>query len=251
MDPGEQTTGTRDEHYNLISVLYHALHGAETCEMYALDAEAAADQRLATFFREAQGMQAGLAERAKALLGILEVPPEPGLAPEAPVEGGITPGSITGGMPPGPEIPPEGMTGDVPPTGEVTPEPDEVVELVGERMSSEVVTVEPSTSIVDVARRMIEEKKGPLPVVEGERLVGMVTDRDIIARVVAEGRDPSSVTVDDIDTHELVTVGRDEDTEIAMRLMEEHQLDRILVVEGERLVGIVSEADLRLDEGPL
>jgi CBS domain-containing protein len=247
MDPGEQTTGTRDEHYNLVSVLYHALHGAETCEMYALDAEAAADQRLAAFFREAQGMQAGLAERAKALLGILEVPPEPGLAPEAPVEG-----STTGGMPPGPEIPPEGMTGEVPPTGEITPELDEeVVELVGERMSPEVVTVEPSTSIVDVARRMIEEKKGPLPVVEGERLVGMVTDRDIIARVVAEGRDPSSVTVDDIDTHELVTVGRDEDTEIAMRLMEEHQLDRILVVEGERLVGIVSEADLRLDEGPL
>jgi CBS domain-containing protein len=215
--------------------------------MYALDAETAADQRLAAFFREAQGMQAGLAERAKALLGILEVPPEPGLAPEAPVEG-----STTGGMPPGPEIPPEGMTGEVPPTGEITPELDEeVVELVGERMSPEVVTVEPSTSIVDVARRMIEEKKGPLPVVEGERLVGMVTDRDIIARVVAEGRDPSSVTVDDIDTHELVTVGRDEDTEIAMRLMEEHQLDRILVVEGERLVGIISEADLRLDEGPL
>jgi CBS domain-containing protein len=247
MDPGEQTTGTRDEHYNLVSVLYHALHGAETCEMYALDAEAAADQRLAAFFREAQGMQAGLAERAKALLGILEVPPEPGLAPEAPVEG-----SITGGMPPGSGIPPEGMTGEVPPTGEIAPELDEeVVELVGERMSPEVVTVEPSMSIVDVARRMIEEKKGPLPVVEGERLVGMVTDRDIIARVVAEGRDPSSVTVDDIDTHELVTVGRDEDTEIAMRLMEEHQLDRILVVEGERLVGIISEADLRLDEGPL
>ena len=247
MDPGEQTTGTRDEHYNLVSVLYHALHGAETCEMYALDAEAAADQRLAAFFREAQGMQAGLAERAKALLGILEVPPEPGLAPEAPVEG-----NTTGGMPPGPEIPPEGMTGEVPPTGEIAPELDEeVVELVGERMSPEVVTVEPSMSIVDVARRMIEEKKGPLPVVEGERLVGMITDRDIIARVVAEGRDPSSVTVDDIDTHELVTVGRDEDTEIAMRLMEEHQLDRILVVEGERLVGIVSEADLRLDEGPL
>jgi hypothetical protein len=53
MDPGEQITGTRDEHYNLISVLYHALQGADTCSGYALDAEAAGDERLVTFFREA------------------------------------------------------------------------------------------------------------------------------------------------------------------------------------------------------
>ena len=57
MDPDEQTTGTRDEHYNLISVLYHALHGAENCNTYALDAEAAGDKRLAEFFREAGVMQ--------------------------------------------------------------------------------------------------------------------------------------------------------------------------------------------------
>ena len=55
MDPSEQTTGTRDEHYALISVLYHALHGAENCAMYAVDAEAAGDERLGAFFREAQG----------------------------------------------------------------------------------------------------------------------------------------------------------------------------------------------------
>ena len=56
MDYGERTTGTRDEHYNLISVLYHALHGAENCDRYASDAEIAGDERLAAFFREAQGM---------------------------------------------------------------------------------------------------------------------------------------------------------------------------------------------------
>ena len=70
MDYGQMTTGTRDEHYNLVSVLYHALQGADNCEHYALDAKAAGDERLAAFFREAQGGQMLLAERAKELLGI-------------------------------------------------------------------------------------------------------------------------------------------------------------------------------------
>ncbi len=76
MDYGQQTTGTRDEHYNLISVLYHALTGADTCDRYALDAETAGDERLMAFFRETQVMQSQIAERAKGLLGILEPPPE-------------------------------------------------------------------------------------------------------------------------------------------------------------------------------
>jgi len=118
-------------------------------------------------------------------------------------------------------------------------------------MTSEVVTVEPQMSIVEAARRMIQQEKGPLPVLEGEQPVAMVTDRDIIARVVAEGRDPNSLTVHDIATHELVTIGPDQAVEEAGRLMAGHQLDRILVVEGDQLVGIISEADIRLDEGPL
>jgi hypothetical protein len=76
MDYGERTTGTRDEHYNLVSVLYHALHGAENCDRYAADAEVSGDERLAAFFREAQTLQTELADRAKELLGILEPPPE-------------------------------------------------------------------------------------------------------------------------------------------------------------------------------
>jgi hypothetical protein len=76
MDYGQRTTGTRDEHYNLISVLYHALNGADTCDRYALDAETTGDERLAAFFRETQVMQSQIAERAKGLLGILEPPPE-------------------------------------------------------------------------------------------------------------------------------------------------------------------------------
>ena len=132
-----------------------------------------------------------------------------------------------------------------------TPRASSIVPRVRDLMTSEVVTVEPQTSIADAARRMIQQEKGPLPVVEGDRPVAMVTDRDIIARVVAEGRDPNSVTVDDVATRELVTVGPDQDIDEVIGLMADHQLDRILVVDGERLVGIISEADIRVDEGPL
>ena len=122
---------------------------------------------------------------------------------------------------------------------------------VRDLMVSDVVTIEPSTSVVDVARQMIQQEKGPLPVVEGERPVAIITDRDIIAHVVAEGRDPNSVTVDDVATRDLVTIGPEQDVEEVRGLMGQHELDRVLVVEGDRLVGIISEADLRSDEGPL
>jgi hypothetical protein len=108
MDYGEQTTGTRDEHYNLVSVLYHALSGADSCDRYALDAEAAGDERLAAFFREGQVLQTELAERAKGLLGIIEPPPEFGANP------------ATGG----PETTARGSTPDMPrtPLGDEPPD---------------------------------------------------------------------------------------------------------------------------------
>ena len=118
-------------------------------------------------------------------------------------------------------------------------------------MVSEVVTIEPSTSVVDAAKRMIQQEKGSLPVVEGERLQAIITDRDIIAHVVAEGGDPNSVTVDDVSTRDLVTIGPEQDVEEVRGVMGQHELDRVLVVEGDRLVGIISEADIRSDEGPL
>jgi hypothetical protein len=107
MDRGQRTTGTRDEHYNLVSVLYHALHGAENTERYAADAEAAGDERLTAFFRETQAVQSQVAERAKGLLGILEPPdaisggvrlPTPGYPANE-----VTPRPSVPGTPPGPE----------------------------------------------------------------------------------------------------------------------------------------------------
>jgi CBS domain-containing protein len=122
---------------------------------------------------------------------------------------------------------------------------------VRDLMVSDVVTIEPGTGVVDAAKEMIQQEKGPLPIVEGDRPVAIVTDRDIVAHVVAEGRDPNSVTVDDIATHELVTIGPDQAVDEVRQLMAQHELDRILVVEGDRLVGIISEADIRSDEAPL
>ena len=119
-------------------------------------------------------------------------------------------------------------------------------------MTSNVVTVEPATSVVDAAKVMIQEEKGPLPVVEGERVVAIVTDRDLVARVLAAGRDPNSVTVDEVATKDLVTAEPNLDVDDARKMLAQHQLDRLLVVEGgDRLVGILSEADIRADEGPL
>ena len=120
MDPGGQTTGTRDEHFNLVSVLYHSLQGADHLEVYVFDAETSGDERLAAFFREAQAMHVQIADRAKGLLGIPEsptpggVPPDaisggipPEEAPPGDVAGGMSPGDMAGGMPPDP--------GDAPP----------------------------------------------------------------------------------------------------------------------------------------
>jgi CBS domain-containing protein len=122
---------------------------------------------------------------------------------------------------------------------------------VSEVMISDVVTIDSSASIIDAARQMISEEKGPLPVMEGDSLRAVITDRDIIAHVVAEGRDPNSMTVQDIATQALVTIGPDQDVQEARRLMDEHQLDRVLVLQEDRLVRMVSEADIRSEEGPL
>lgn len=127
-----------------------------------------------------------------------------------------------------------------------------MAQQIKDLMVSDVVTVERGTGVVDAAKRMIQEKKGPLPVVDGDRVVAMVTDRDMIARVVAEGRDPNTCSVDDIATSELVTARPEQAVDEARQLMEQHELDRLLITEeGGRLVGIISEGDLRAEEGPL
>jgi CBS domain-containing protein len=106
-------------------------------------------------------------------------------------------------------------------------------------------TLESGASVVDAARVMRDEDAGIVPVVEGEKLVGTVTDRDIAIRVVAEGKSPESVTVGEIASRDLVTIDPQQDLDEALRLMARHQVRRLPVVEEDgKLVGIVAQADI-------
>ncbi len=106
-------------------------------------------------------------------------------------------------------------------------------------------TVEAAQMVVDAARLMRDEDVGIAPVVEGGRLVGTLTDRDVAVRVVAEGKDPQSTSVREVASTDLVTVDPQQDFDEAVRLMSEHQLRRLPVVEEDgRLVGILAQADV-------
>jgi CBS domain-containing protein len=115
---------------------------------------------------------------------------------------------------------------------------------IREVMTSKVRACEPGATVEDAAKVMAQEDVGPVPVVEDGRLTGIVTDRDIVVRVVADGRDPGSTTVGEIASTDLVTVSPDDDLDTALKLLAENQVRRVPVVEGDRLVGIVSQADV-------
>jgi CBS domain-containing protein len=116
---------------------------------------------------------------------------------------------------------------------------------IRDTMTSDPRTVGPSAPVAEAARAMKEENVGAIPITEGDRLVGMVTDRDIAVRVVAEGKDPQSATVGEIASRELVTVDPDQSLDEAARLMARHQVRRVPVVEEDgRLVGILAQGDV-------
>jgi len=108
-------------------------------------------------------------------------------------------------------------------------------------------TVTPNDSIQNAAQIMRDEDTGAVPVVENGRTVGMVTDRDIVVRAVADGQ-PNRL-IREIVTSAVVTATPDMSTREAAELMSEHQIRRLPVVEGERLVGIVSLGDIAVKEG--
>jgi len=120
---------------------------------------------------------------------------------------------------------------------------------IKEVMTRDVRACEPNATVADAAKVMAQEDVGPVPIVEDGRLVGIVTDRDIVVRVVAEGRDPNATTVREIASTELVTVSPDDALDDALNRLAERQVRRLPVVEGDRLVGIVAQADIaRLGE---
>ncbi|HEY3543214.1 MAG TPA: CBS domain-containing protein [Gaiellaceae bacterium] len=120
-----------------------------------------------------------------------------------------------------------------------------MAESIRDFMTQDPRSVESSSSVVEAARLMREVDAGIIPVVEGEKLVGAVTDRDIAIRVVAEGKSPESTTVGEIASRELVTIDPQQDLDEALRLMARHQVRRLPVVEEDgKLVGIVAQADI-------
>jgi CBS domain-containing protein len=120
---------------------------------------------------------------------------------------------------------------------------------IKEVMTRDVRACEPNATVAEAAKVMAQEDVGPVPIVEDGRLVGIVTDRDIVVRVVAEGRDPNATTVREIASTELVTVSPDDALDDALNRLAERQVRRLPVVEGDRLVGIVAQADIaRLGE---
>jgi len=115
---------------------------------------------------------------------------------------------------------------------------------VKDAMTSDVKTATPSLSLTDAAKLMKQEDVGSVPVVDGERLIGMLTDRDIVVRGIADGSDPHAVKAGDIASRDVVSVRPDDDLDEALRLMAQHQVRRLPVVEDGHLVGVVAQADV-------
>jgi CBS domain-containing protein len=100
-------------------------------------------------------------------------------------------------------------------------------------------------SVQDAARRMKELDVGAMPICgEDNRLKGMLTDRDIVVKVLAEGRDPSSTRAGELGEGKPVTIGADDSIEEALETMIEHKVRRLPVIDGHDLIGIISQGDL-------
>jgi CBS domain-containing protein len=119
-------------------------------------------------------------------------------------------------------------------------------------LARDLMTADPQcctaeTPLNEVAKLMVECDCGEIPVVEGSKLIGVITDRDIVCRVVAKGQNPSAMTAKDAMTQPVISVTEDCSLEEVLAKMEEHQVRRLPVVDGSGCVcGIVSQADVAL-----
>jgi len=119
-------------------------------------------------------------------------------------------------------------------------------------MTSGVDCANSTDTLIEAARRMRDLDVGALPICgEDDRLAGMITDRDIVVRALAEGRDPTITRVGDLAEGKPVTIGADDSVEQTLATMSKHGVRRLPVVDGHDLVGVVSQADVarHLPEG--
>jgi CBS domain-containing protein len=118
-------------------------------------------------------------------------------------------------------------------------------------MTGGVECVREDETVLDAARKMQQLGVGSLPICgSDERLKGMLTDRDIVVKVLAQGQDPSSTTAGQLAQGKPVTIGADDRLEELVRTMAQHQVKRLPVIDGHRLVGVVSEADIAAHASP-
>ncbi|HEY7874800.1 MAG TPA: CBS domain-containing protein [Actinomycetota bacterium] len=100
-------------------------------------------------------------------------------------------------------------------------------------------------SILDAAKKLQELNIGAMPICgEDNRLKGMLTDRDIVIKVLAEGRDPNTTRAGELGEGKPVTIGADDDIDLLIKTMGEYKVRRLLVIDGHDLIGIVSQADV-------
>jgi CBS domain-containing protein len=121
------------------------------------------------------------------------------------------------------------------------------MEKIRDIMTDDVDCCSLLDNVFEVAVKMKELNVGAIPIVDQEKLVGMITDRDIVLRCIAE-KHPASSKVEDIMSNNLITVSPDSSSKEAVRLMAEHQIRRLPVVDGEKLIGIVSLGDFAVRE---
>lgn len=118
---------------------------------------------------------------------------------------------------------------------------------VRDAMTSNPCTIDAGKDVVYAAKMMKDEDVGVAPIVEGDQLVGVLTDRDIAIKVVAEGKDPKTTNVRDIASTNIVTVDPQQALDEALRLMAKHRVRRLPVVEEDgKVVGILAQADVAL-----
>ncbi|GAB3603863.1 CBS domain-containing protein [Microbacterium aureliae] len=114
-------------------------------------------------------------------------------------------------------------------------------------MTTDVTCVNESQTLVEAARMLRDLDVGALPICgSDDRLKGMLTDRDIVVKCLADGGDPATKTAGDLAEGKPVTIGADDDIRDAMTVMQDHQVRRLPVIDGHRLVGIISQADVAL-----
>jgi CBS domain-containing protein len=112
-------------------------------------------------------------------------------------------------------------------------------------MSSGAECVGENETVADAAKKLRELDVGAMPICgEDDRLKGMLTDRDIVVELIAQGKDPSSTKAIELGGEEVVTIGADDSVDEALRTMKDHQVRRLPVIDEQRLVGVVSVADL-------